>query len=102
MNHDAENVLRLSLANNAGINDLSLVHRVISFLPNMIELDLSNTGIMESIGPDFFGNNPVISNLNLAGTQSGCWSNALVDLLQRNLKNNIRVFKNKIVFANWE
>ena len=55
---------------------------------------------METIGTDFFANNPQISNLNLAGTQSGCWSNELVGLLQHNMKNNIRVFKNKLIFAN--
>ena len=59
-----------------------------------------NIGINENLDTDFFENSPRISNVNLAGTESGCWSKQLVQKLQSNMKTNIRMFKNRLVFAN--
>jgi len=100
MNQPANTVLRVSFANNPEITDTKLMKRVVAFLKNMIELDMRNIGLTDNLDSDFFADTPRIANVNLAGTKSGCWSEDLIKKLQSNMKTNIRMFKNRLLFAN--
>ena len=50
--------------------------------------------------PNEFSSNARLGNINLSATSGACWSADLVEMLQSNMKKNMKLFKHNLVFAN--
>ena len=59
-----------------------------------------NTQMNHEFKPNEFSSNGRLGNINLSGTSGACWSSELVEMLQSNMKKNMKLFKHNLVFAN--
>lgn len=77
-------VRRLDISGNANIKNVAMLKKVISHFPNLLELNISNTGVF-GVSKETIDQNPLLGNIGMTGTQAACMDLDLYLQLSKNL-----------------
>merc|ERR1712176_553549 len=92
MNLPLKKARRLDISGNADIRNVAVLKQVLKAIPNLLELNISNTGIF-GLSIDTIENNKMLGHISMQGTAAACLDLELFLKLSENLaRGNKHVF----------